>query len=117
MFCVFLFFVARVRQRAHTPVEVGCHVSERGGRASAAVTSLNGHLTSPTAVCDVKIVKNSPSGGIFLEKSALQAAFSVFGWPNLETTFLTKKNRLAETSRLHIVGREIEAIKVPGRTL
>ena len=62
-------------------------------------------------------VKIPPPGGKFWEKRVLRALIWVLWWPNLEIAFLTKKNRLVETSRLHIVGTETETIKVVGRTL
>ena len=62
-------------------------------------------------------VKIPPPGGKFWEKRVLRALIWVLWWPNLEIAFLTKKNRLVETSRLHIVGTETETIKVVGRAL
>jgi len=49
-------------------------------------------------------VKIPPPGGKFWEKRVLRALIWVLWWPNLEIAFLTKNNRLVETSRLHIVG-------------
>ena len=67
--------------------------------------------------CGRRDVKIPPLGGNFWEKRVLRALIWVLWWPNLEIAFLAKKNRLVETSRLHIVGTETGTIKVVGRTL